>query len=206
MGRTNSCVKGGTADKGLVGLLYSANNFSFSNNPNTPNEIEVSLPFVQTSISQIAANLPSNVTKVKLTANNTITNMYRAFFRKNSLVEVEINFDTSLVTNWDYAFAQGGIRTISGLPLNLSNCTSGDFIMGGDSQNFGSVRFVEGTIFTGIVLPYLTQETYTSLWAGLATITSSQTITLKNQQYGIYYDDTDIAKATAKGWTVSRIN
>jgi hypothetical protein len=204
-GKTNA-IKSSSGDKGLEGLLYSSNNFNFSNNPNTPNEIEVSLPFVQTSISQIGANLPSNVTKVKLTANNTITNMYRAFFRKDSLVEVEINFDTSLVTNWDYAFAQGGIKTISGLPLNLSNCTNGNFIMGGDSQNFGSVRFIEGTIFIGLTFPYITQETYTSLWAGLATLTSTQELRVKNQQYGTYYDDTDIANATAKGWTVIRYN
>lgn len=209
MGRTNSCVKGG-ANKGLEGLLYSKNNFAFSSNANTPNDVEVSLPYVQTSISQITADLPSTVTKVKIKGNNNITNMYRAFFRKNNITEITLDFDTSTVTFWDNCFSGYGYdSTLTKIAnaLDFTNLNTGNLFASCYSLVY--LRIVQNTLSVSLALNQtnLDADSYTSVFNSLMDISSgtAQTLTLQNSHYG-RYTDTQIAEATAKGWTVTRLN
>lgn len=156
----------------------------------------------------IAPRPPSNTTLKHLTiiCPNKITSLSQAFARHysgdNALEHLTLNFDTSEVTSWYYAFnSLNVLKVIDGQPLNLSKGNSFDSFRG--LALLEEVRFVENSIYKTISFaqsPKLSDLTIQSIIDGLATVDTAQTLTLHANTKIL---QSQVDSANAKGWTVA---
>ena len=151
---------------------------------------------------------PSNTTVKHLTINcpNKITTLRHAFARHYcidyALEHLTLNVDTSEVTDWYYAFTSLSVlKVIDGQPLNLTKGNSFDSFRG--LALLEEVRFVENSIPKTISFaqcPKISNDTVQSIFDGLATVDTAQTLTLHANTKIL---QSQVDSANAKGWTVA---
>lgn len=153
-----------------------------------------------------------NITVEHLTVNcpALINNMQQTFFATSyewwdkTLKRLTLNIDTQKVTNWNYTFAGlVALETIDGMPLNFSSSTSGTNTCFNNDENIKSFRVVANSIKTNFVIAKssgLDTDTIQSIFDGLATVDTAQTLTLHND---VKILQSQVDSANAKGWTVA---
>ena len=141
--------------------------------------------------------------KVVLNLSNNITNMRYALGPSNSIEEVELNFSTENVTNFNNCFSSiGNIKTIYGT-LDFSSATDVSYMFN-SCANLEEVTFAPKTLSLSISLAQsskLTSESVQSIVDGLATVETAQTLTLNK---AIALTDEQKATINAKGWTLAQ--
>ncbi len=166
--------------------LTSLENFCYSQSEETTN----------TTVEHLTLNCKNAITK-------------SAYFLRNypkyddTLKHLTLNADISNTTSIAYFIAYNrALEIIDGIPLNLSSTTN----LTNSFQYCGAlkeVRFAVNSISKNISFaqsPNLSTETIQSIFDGLATVDTAQTLTLHTN---LKILQSQVDSANAKGWTVA---
>lgn len=157
-----------------------------------------------TTIEHITINCPNQITSARTMFGVESGNDY-----DNKIKKITLNVDTSKCTGFFNAFKNmRGLEVIDGTPLDLSSVVGTMYYpslngMFDYAYALKEVSFVENTIKINISfgnLPNLNNKTKQSIFDGLATVDTAQTLTLHANTKIL---QSQVDSANAKGWTVA---
>ena len=205
----------GSKNSGVDNLRY-VKGCTFPNlNVFGKSEVELNFDNIQdfTNLFQAGTAANQNTTLEHLTINtpNLIKSMQQMLYCHISLApdytlkSVTLNFDTQNCTNYANAFtAQRALEIIGGQPLNYSSVTNANYVNAfANCNSLVEVRFVPNTIKLSISFTNcsnLSNETKQSIFDGLATVETAQTLTL---HANLKILQSQVDSANAKGWNVA---
>lgn len=167
--------------------------------------------FAQWAYSRLPRTDFSNVTSLSYAINNTQLEYIDFYINSakctrfddalsvNKKLKWIVGIDLSSATNIYDLFLSSAIETIQE-PLNISNVTKAGNAFSCD--NLKDIRFVAKCIKTSTIFtsPVLTDESIQSIFDGLATVETAQTLTLHKDSKIL---QSQVDSANAKGWTVA---
>ena len=173
-------------------------------------ELTLDMPNITTLYLFLDGSLNTTVEKITINSNNKIQEIRHAFEVKKvtddtALKYIVLNIDLSECTRFDYAFARRSkVISILGTPMDLSaaSTTGGMFLNLNELEN---VYFVKDTIKIGVSFQYsplLSAESIQSIIDGLATVETSQTLTL-HADVKAKLTEAQLTTITSKNWTLA---
>lgn len=207
------------------GLFYGIKNFPSKTIVDTPYVTDVYQAFAYWNtepipiVEELTVNAPNitvsnvqacmgqmfiynhGVKKVVLNMPDECQYMSATFQQTKTLEEIVINFSTENIVNYNNAFNGSTVKKIVGV-LDFSSATTISYAFN-NCSNLEDVTFAPNTLSLSTSLASsskLTNTTKESIFNGLATVETAQTLTL-NASVKILQSQVD--SANAKGWTVA---
>ena len=151
------------------------------------------------------------VEKLIINCPNQITSIMNMFYcngtnwQDRTLKHITFNFDTQKCTAFSNAFNGAiALEIIDGQPLDCSSVTNASYFNPFvNTPKLIDCRFVSNSIKVNLNMsksPDLSTDTIQSIFDGLATVDTAQTLTLNNN---LKILQSQVDSANAKGWTVA---